>query len=89
MIAMNRRRLIAPSRLALGLLLAVAAPSIADARTVHGRHAARHVGIHGSRTAHTGSAGERQAGNTDHVGAASEEIDKVLDSRIKSICRGC
>ncbi|MGP8123537.1 MAG: hypothetical protein ACLP8B_23810 [Xanthobacteraceae bacterium] len=86
---MSRRRLIAPSRLALGLLLAVAAPSIADARTSHGRHAARHLGIHGSGTAHTGSTGERQAGNNEHVGAASEEIDKVLDTRIKSICRGC
>ncbi|MDR3466759.1 MAG: hypothetical protein P4M07_12510 [Xanthobacteraceae bacterium] len=65
--------------LVVALLLVTAAPALADART-HGRHAA-------SR-ATTGQAG-RQAVNDEHAGTASEQIDKVLDSKIKNICRGC
>ena len=73
-----------PFRLVLALLLVAAAPSLADARTTHGH--GRHAASRGAGT--TGQAG-RQAVNDEHVWAASEQIDKVLDGKIKSICRGC
>ena len=73
-----------PLRLTLALLLVVATPSLADARSTHGH--GRHAASRGAGT--TGQAG-RQAVNDEHIGAASEQIDKVLDGKIKNICRGC
>jgi hypothetical protein len=84
-VAMSRR-LIAPPRLiaALGFgLLLAAASTVADARGGHRHHAGNQTG------STTGSATGRKAGNDEHLRAASEEIDKVLDSKIKNICRGC
>ena len=75
-------RLIAPSCLLASLLLVLAAPP-ADARRHHGRH--HHRGAHTS-TDRTQTP-QRQTG--ERVGAASQEIDKVLDAKIKNICRGC
>lgn len=34
-------------------------------------------------------AGDRRHGNDAYVKAASDERDKLLDTKIKSICRGC
>jgi len=76
------------SRLILALLLALAAPSLAEARGSHGH--GRHPGPHTAATT-TGQAGLARGryANDEHVRAASEEIDKVLDGKIKNICRGC
>jgi len=73
-------------RLMLTLLFALAAPSLADARSGHGRHRTLH-----SAATTTGQAAVARGhhANDEHVRAASEEIDKVLDSKIKNICRGC
>jgi hypothetical protein len=30
-----------------------------------------------------------QAGNDAYANAASQKLDKVLNSQVKSICRGC
>jgi hypothetical protein len=34
-------------------------------------------------------AGDRRHGNDAYVRAASDERDRLLNTRIKSICRGC
>jgi hypothetical protein len=34
-------------------------------------------------------AGDRRHGNDAYVNAASGETDKLLNSELKSICRGC
>jgi hypothetical protein len=34
-------------------------------------------------------AGDRRHGNDAYIKAASEERDRLLDTAIKSICRGC
>ena len=34
-------------------------------------------------------AGDQRHANDDYVKAAADEEDKLLDSKIKSICRGC
>jgi len=34
-------------------------------------------------------ASDQRHANDDYVKAAAEEEDKLLDSKIKSICRGC
>ncbi len=41
-------------------------------------------GAHGSEFA-----GGRRRGNDNYVKAASEEREKLLNSKLKSICRGC
>jgi len=82
---MLRHPPIAVSRLILAMLIAVVATSAADARSRQGRH-------HGHRAQHDASAARsegRQAGKSSQVRAASEEIDKVIDGKIKNICRGC
>jgi hypothetical protein len=58
----------------------------AEARGGHGPH-------HGS-LAHHGQGGgafasDRRHGNDTYVNEATQEEDKVLDTKIKSICRGC
>lgn len=73
--------------LLLSVLVSVLAPSLADARSRH---------VHPHRT-HDASAAPGQTGSTRgnrraddaHTKAASEELDKVLDSKIRNICRGC
>jgi hypothetical protein len=58
----------------------------ADARGSHGSdHAfADGGGLHGVQFA----SGHRH-GNDAHIKAASEERDRLLNTQIKSICRGC
>jgi hypothetical protein len=69
------------------LILSMAAP--AEARGGHGfHHGLGGHEIHGSEGG--GSfAGNRRHGNDAYVRAASEEEDKLLNTKIKSICRGC
>lgn len=62
----------------------------ADARGGHGfgGHGSRHGfggrGMHGAEFS-----GGRRHGNDAYAKAASGEIDRLLNTRIKSICRGC
>jgi hypothetical protein len=79
-------RAIAAAGSILILSIAVAAP--AEARGGHGFH--HGFGHHGWNGADDGSfAGNRRRGNDAYAKAASEEEDKLLNTRIKSICRGC
>jgi len=41
-------------------------------------------GMHGAQFS-----GGRRHGNDDHIKAASEDRDRLLNTQIKSICRGC
>jgi len=80
-------RVIAAAGSILILSMAMAAP--AEARGGHGFHYG--LGgpeMHGSDGG--GSfAGNRRHGNDAYVRAASKEEDKLLNTKIKSICRGC
>ena len=73
---------------AAGLGVALVGSSLlpADARGGHGF--GRGFGGHG---VHGGAqfAGNRRHGNDAYVDAASGETDKLLNSKLKSICRGC
>jgi hypothetical protein len=68
-------------------LLALLPPS-ADARGFHGGRA-----FHGEQTLPNAqgasSTGGRRRGNDAYMKAASEERDKLLNTKLKSICRGC
>jgi hypothetical protein len=65
------------------LLGLVASLPAAEARGHHG-------GIHGRHGMGGGAfAKDHRHPNDDYVKAAAEEEDKLLDSKIKSICRGC
>jgi hypothetical protein len=75
-------RLVAAS-LAAAFLTPLTAP--ADARGVHGF--GRSFGAHGMHGAQF--AGDRRHGNDNYTKAASDEQDKLLNSKLKSICRGC
>ena len=60
----------------------------------HGGSGHGGFGLHGTMGAHTSMggadfAGDRQHANDSYVNAASAEGDKLLDTRIKSICTGC
>jgi hypothetical protein len=55
----------------------------ADARGGHGRGFGGH-GMHGPQFS-----GGRRHGNDSYIKAASDERDKLLNARLKSICRGC
>jgi len=78
--------------LATAWLISFALP--ADARGFRGGHG---LGGHGFREHGFGGhgvrgapfAGDRAHGNDAYVKAASEERDKLLNTKIKSICRGC
>ncbi|WP_407175187.1 hypothetical protein [Bradyrhizobium sp. STM 3562] len=50
----------------------------------HGVHGSHGMGGHGA-----GFSGDQRHANDTYVNAASEEEDKLLDTKIKSICRGC
>lgn len=68
----------------LGLALLTISTLAADAR---GHGFGRGAGGHGMHGA--GFAGGRRHGNDAYINAASEERDRLLDTQIKSICRGC
>jgi hypothetical protein len=69
----------------LGLAVLAALTLPADARGGHGfgRGFGGH-GIHGAQFA-----GDRRHGNDAYIKAASDERNKLLNTQIKSICRGC
>jgi hypothetical protein len=76
--------------LALSLSLVLAPP--AEARGGGGHGFGR--GFHGGRGSHGamyggGSAGDRRHASDDYVKAASAERERLLNTQIKSICRGC
>jgi hypothetical protein len=75
-------RLVAAS-LAAAFLTSLTGP--ADARGVHGF--GRGFGGHGMHGAQF--AGDRRRGNDAYTKAASDEQDKLLNSKLRSICRGC
>jgi hypothetical protein len=74
-------------RVALGLSLALLAalPLSAQARGGHGfSHGFARHGMHGEQFA-----GGHRHGNDSYIKAASDEREKLLDTKLKSICRGC
>jgi hypothetical protein len=74
---------------ALGLTLLTISTLSADARGhgFGGHGFGRGFGGHATHGAEF--AGDRRHGNDAYVNAASEERDRLLDTKIKSICRGC
>jgi hypothetical protein len=74
----------------LGLMAALPPAAARDGR--HGGSGGNHgmAGGLGSGTRHSGAfAGDQRHANDDYVKAAAQEEDKLLDTKIKSICRGC
>jgi hypothetical protein len=67
--------------LTLGMVVLSARALPAEAR---GGHGFGERGTHGSEFA-----GGRRRGNDNYVKAASEEREKLLNTKLKSICRGC
>ena len=68
----------------------LAIPHSADARGGHGGGRglhARHGG--GGGMSGSGLASDRKHADDKYVKESSEELDKVLDTKIKNICRGC
>jgi hypothetical protein len=80
-------RIIAAAGSILIVSMAMAAP--AQTRGGHGFH--HGSGSHEMHGTHGGGsfAGNRRHGNDAYVKAASDEEDKLLNTKIKSICRGC
>lgn len=66
-----------------GAALLAALTSPVRARGGHG-FGGNHGGLHGAHFA----AGGRH-GNDPYIKAASDERDKLLNTKLKSICRGC
>ncbi len=75
--------------LALTLLgLAGGTPATAARSGHHGGHGGHH-GMGGGLAHGSAFAGGQQHANDSYVNAAAQEEDKLLDTKIKSICRGC
>jgi hypothetical protein len=73
------------SMIALGATILLGLAASAEARGGGGHaHEASEWSEHG---AHSG--GGRRHDNDSHMKAASEERDKLLNTKLKSICRGC
>ncbi|MCC8961142.1 hypothetical protein H8A95_02150 [Bradyrhizobium sp. Pear76] len=70
-------------------LLAAAMPP-AGARGGHGHGSGHSHGMHAGGTIRGGgSAGNARHGNDAYTKAASDEEDRLLNGKLKSICRGC
>jgi hypothetical protein len=70
-------------------LLSMALTAPVEARGGHGlHHGFGGHEMHG-RAGGGSFAGDRRHDNDGHVKAASDEEDKLLNTQIKSICRGC
>ncbi|WP_420964576.1 hypothetical protein [Bradyrhizobium sp. B120] len=73
-----------------GLLLTLVAAAMppADARGGHG-----HGGLHGMHAGGAGRGGgfaaDKRHADDPYTKAASDEEDRLLNSKLKSICRGC
>ena len=80
-----------------GLVVALLGPLLsAEARGGHGfghgvggHGLSGHQGLGGRGTPGAQSAGDRGHGNDAYTQAVSDEHDKLLNSKLKSICRGC
>ena len=73
---------------AIGLAaLAASCAHAADARGSHGLNHGLGGGMHGAGGGQL--AGDRRYGNDTYAKAASDERDRLLNTKIKSICRGC
>ncbi|MBR0797386.1 hypothetical protein JQ615_18520 [Bradyrhizobium jicamae] len=74
----------------MGLILAMLAASLPAAGARSGGHG--HGGMH-MRHMHGDGAGtfasDKRHGDDPYTKAASEEEDRLLNTRLKSICRGC
>jgi hypothetical protein len=85
-----RWALIVTTALAAAAIVATS-PLPADARGGHGfggHGMGRAFGGHGMPGAHSAGGGRRH-GNDSYMKAASDDRDKLLNTQIKSICRGC
>jgi hypothetical protein len=69
----------------LGLVFLATSTFSADARGIHGM--GREFGSHGTRGPQF--SGDQRRGNDAYTKAASDERDKLLTTKLKSICRGC
>jgi hypothetical protein len=65
----------------LGMIVLFARALPAEAR---GGHGFGERGTHGSEFV-----GGRRHGNDNYIKAASDEREKLLNTKLKSICRGC
>lgn len=75
---------------AAGIALAMIAATMAaaGARGGHGGHGGFHM--HGMRVGGAGAfATDKRHADDPYTKAASEEEDRLLNSKLKSICRGC
>jgi hypothetical protein len=72
---------------AAGLVTALLASSALPASARGGHGFGRGMGAHGMHGAPF--AGDRRHANDTYIKAASQERDKLLNTQIKSICRGC
>lgn len=75
------------TRTTLAVLLMLALPTIADARNRHHRQTPQQQQTETAATTTTGQS--RHHVESEHARAASQEVDKILDGKMKSICRGC
>jgi hypothetical protein len=84
---MQRRRFEIARAIGIAALLALlTAPTHqADARGGHGMNG--DFAGHGAHSAEF--AGGRRHGNDSYIKAASDEREKLLTTKLKSICRGC
>jgi hypothetical protein len=78
-----------PFVLSFVLFFVLAAPAEARGghgfgRGFHGLHGGRYGGMNGASFA-----GDRRRADDDYVKSASAERDRLLNTQIKSICRGC
>ncbi|WOH78964.1 hypothetical protein RX327_23980 [Bradyrhizobium sp. BEA-2-5] len=70
-------------------LLAAAMPPV-DAHGGHGHGGGHSHGMHaGGADSAGGFAEDRRRGNDAYTKAASDEEDRLLNSKLKGICRGC
>lgn len=77
------------TRAGLLLMLAAAAMPAADARG-HGHGGGHSQGIHaGGGSRGGGFAADRRYADDPYTKAAADEEDRLLNSKLKSICRGC
>jgi hypothetical protein len=89
---MNRRLTIAQAaRRAITAMLVAAAASAMRVPTAEARGGGHgHDGGIGESGMHGGHfAGGKRRGNDSYIKAASDEKDRLLNTRLKSICRGC
>jgi hypothetical protein len=72
------------SMMALGATILIGLATSAEARGGGHAHEASEWSEQGAR-----SGGGRRHGNDSYMKAASQERDKLLNTKLKSICRGC